>query len=477
MKTKSLQIFQALCMVLLLGCSILSWADEPIPAPVPAVPPTPVTTPAPANTPSSAALLLKGQQAFDAANIADAVSALETLRKTYPQSAEVAMGTALLYNCYLQQKLPEKASPLWDQVMAKWPGSPSAYQVIDAYRRYYGDSEPETVLNRLEDLKTNHLMPVEWEDAFAQLYDGLLDKMPPDRLLNMCIALLNDAKDTTDFAKVKKADLTVRHVYAPLMHIKRFDDARAVFAQCQEKLALMGNPDDSMNANAKAYFDALRPSPARFTAEILPFVQAAQWAATGKDVADGIYWAAQMYPMLLKNGGFADAKKAHEVLVAAIAKLAPTGNLLGKAYQAYFAALGQYDTAHFWPEAQPLLAKCQTDLSAETTEQYAGIARVLYSPLMLTGHLDEVKALHDALQAALHKFAKVDAVNADAQAFKDSITVPALDAFLLLYKRAAAANDKEGAKKWLRELNLVAPESQQAITAREINHAITPGAE
>ncbi len=32
------------------------------------------------------------------------------------------------------------------------------------------------------------------------------------------------------------------------------------------------------------------------------------------------------------------------------------------------------------------------------------------------------------------------------------------------------------AKKWYKLLNLLAPESTQAITAREINRAVTPGA-
>jgi hypothetical protein len=62
----------------------------------------------------------------------------------------------------------------------------------------------------------------------------------------------------------------------------------------------------------------------------------------------------------------------------------------------------------------------------------------------------------------------------DAKAYKDSITIPALDAFLDLYQRAAAAGDKDGAKKWLKQLNLVAPESLQAITAREIARAMAP---
>jgi hypothetical protein len=145
----------------------------------------------------------------------------------------------------------------------------------------------------------------------------------------------------------------------------------------------------------------LRLSPARFQAEILPFAQEAQWATNDKDVADGIYWAGQVYPLLLQNGRFADAKALQDMLLGKIAKLEKPGDLLCQAYLAYFVALGQYDPPHFWPEAQPVLTKFQTALKPEDTPQLAAVARALYSPLMVSGHLAEAKGMHDAVQAAL----------------------------------------------------------------------------
>jgi len=54
------------------------------------------------------------------------------------------------------------------------------------------------------------------------------------------------------------------------------------------------------------------------------------------------------------------------------------------------------------------------------------------------------------------------------------MSLGALDAMLLLFKRALANDDKVAAKKWLKQLNTIAPESKQASQARLLNRAMAP---
>ena len=86
----------------------------------------------------------------------------------------------------------------------------------------------------------------------------------------------------------------------------------------------------------------------------------------------------------------------------------------------------------------------------------------------LTLTFDEVLALHAQVQSALGKLALKDDGATDELKYKGSFSLGALDALLTLYKRAVAKDDKAGSKKWLGQLNVVAPESQQASQARMI---------
>jgi len=76
------------------------------------------------------------------------------------------------------------------------------------------------------------------------------------------------------------------------------------------------------------------------------------------------------------------------------------------------------------------------------------------------------------VQAALTNTATPNEVKTDAQVDKDRISRATLDALLSLYKRAAAGNDSAGTKKWLTQLNLIAPMSPQAIKARAIDKSL-----
>ena len=141
---------------------------------------------------------------------------------------------------------------------------------------------------------------------------------------------------------------------------------------------------------------------------------------------------------------------------------------------AYFAALLQAAPSACITEVLPRAQAAKDATSAEAVKLAMGYAQNLYAPMMKMGRFDEVQELHAQVQAALGKLALKDDGAADELKYKSSFSLGALDAMLTLDKRAVAKDDKAGSKKWLGQLNAVAPESQQASQARMIERAMAP---
>ena len=281
------------------------------------------------------------------------------------------------------------------------------------------------------------------------------------------LALTNDA----DEARIDGNAIGIG--YAIIMQHESIDTAKAMHAQAQAGLQRCHLAPE-LNADNIAYLTALATaSPEEYMLAAGPMLAGITTANSAAEVKTDAALAALLYLPLAQKEQADDAHTLHVSVQTALArlKLAPEAN---GDDAAYFAALLQAAPSAYITEALPRAQAVKEAPTAEAVKLAMGYAQNLYAPMMKMGRFDEVLALHTQVQAALGKLALKDDVAADEVKYKGSISLGALDAMLTLYKRAVAKDDTAGAKKWLGQLNAVAPESQQASQARMIARTMAP---
>jgi len=175
------------------------------------------------------------------------------------------------------------------------------------------------------------------------------------------------------------------------------------------------------------------------------------------------------YPLLQQARRGEEAKTLHETFQAALGKLEQSDLLQRADTVAYLQSLAGPQPQVFLASAQPLLDQAGDSKSAEELRCLLDLARTTYGALMLQGRIDDARALHARMQAAVTKAGNPEGLaDADKLAYRNSLSQGAIDGMYALFKRAVAAGDTEGARKWLTNLNDVAPEHPKAVEARRL---------
>ena len=261
--------------------------------------------------------------------------------------------------------------------------------------------------------------------------------------------------------------------YAIVMQTKTVAAAKAMHEKIQTGLQRF-NLMPEMRSDTQAYLIAMAgPAPDEFLLLAAPRVAG---IAMEKDAdackADATLAALMYQPLARKEQGDA-ALILHQSVQTALVRLRLTDEVAIDD-DTYLNAMLASCPANYVSEALPRAQAIQQATTHDELIRAFFYAQYLYAPMMTLGRFDDVKLLHDQVQLALAKFNLKDDAKADAAKYKDSFSSGALDALLALYKRALANDDNAQAKRWLGQLNAIAPESPQAMQARMIARTKEP---
>ena len=304
-------------------------------------------------------------------------------------------------------------------------------------------------------------------------YDTSMAQADPKRYSEHLTALVQRLAITNDADEARIDGKAIGIGYAIVMQHESVDAAKILHTQVQAGL-LRCHLTPECHADDLAYLTALSAaSPVEYVLAARPLVAGITTANSVEEGKTNAALAALIYLPLAQQEQMDDVRALHQTVQAALARLKLTPEAAGDD-AAYFAALVQASPNVYITEALPRAQAVKDANTAEAVKLAMGYTQNLYAPMMKMGRFDEVLALHQQMQASLDKLALKDDAGADEVKYKASFSLGALDAMLTLYKRAEAKDDKAGAKKWLGQLNAVAPESQQASQARAINRAMAP---
>ena len=274
-------------------------------------------------------------------------------------------------------------------------------------------------------------------------------------------ATATDVKTPWDMGTQAEA---ARLAFSPLVAAGRLGEAKALCDRiCAEERRVNGDPEGIQ----EFYFNALGTQPAEvFLAEAIPALDAAKTAKAAPDIALAVHVLKWGYPDLMATGKLAEAQGYHVAIQASIKRLGSPAGMAAAEQQLYLGALVKVKPEMVLAEVKPLLSVTSAPASPDEALERAMLAQGAYGPLMTAGRLEDANALHQRVQGWLTAANKPDEVKADADAFRQSVSKEAVEAMYTLFKQSLAANDVDGARRWLTDLNMVAPEHPRAVQAR-----------
>lgn len=431
-----------------------------------------------AATPAQTALMATAQQAVTSGQWATAVTTLESFRQQYAQSPLLPDALVLLYQAYLHQPDAAKADATWQEITTRWPQSIAVWHSVEQKAAVLATHAPAEAVTYLQGILTQQLLPQEAYVFIKLLRMQYLQQADPATFLTEALALARGAKGAATADDLRLAAEMALRVYLPLLQAGRFDEAKALSTFIQEQVSLRGNAEDPIRVDTMAFLGAVeQAAPTRYLAEATPVMALAKWADTPEELEIVVHTSYHYYPLAMKAGQFTEALTIHAAVQAAFQRVGDPKNLAVQENGFYFDSLNKADAKQFLIAIQAVLAKLSPQLSQEETVRLAGSVQAAYAPLMQAGRFEDAKTAHEQLQALLTKYHLDAQATVDTHAFGDSVSISALDAMLALVKKGAAANDLPTVKKWVTQLNLIAPEAPQAIRARQILKALdTPPA-
>jgi len=274
-----------------------------------------VATPAFAQTPPDAEAITTARETLGASKCKEAITQLENFRQKYPDSRYISEGTVLLFQAYLMTGDLAKAQPLWTEVMTKWPKSEAVWMVVEANCETKAKTSPGEALKKLTQVTEQDVLSPVGQTKAMGLRFKYLGKLDPPKSITEGLAYTKDLSGVTTKDELLVYGDLIRTLYLPLVQANRIDDARALTKRFQEKAAMMGNPDSSIEFDYSAWINALSQGNAEiFRIEAKKAINAAQWIESANEAQAPLYAARQLYIYYTAKGLFDDAKACHEML-------------------------------------------------------------------------------------------------------------------------------------------------------------------
>ena len=132
---------------------------------------------------SSEALLLQGKVAVAKQQWSLAIPALEQFCQQAPTSDALPEASVLLFQAYLGQGEMAKATPLWKEILTRWPKTETAWSATEALYRYKAPTDAAGALALLEDLNKQGVLPDGSEKRARDLHLAVMEQINPAEFL------------------------------------------------------------------------------------------------------------------------------------------------------------------------------------------------------------------------------------------------------------------------------------------------------
>ncbi|MHB9023737.1 MAG: tetratricopeptide repeat protein [Armatimonadota bacterium] len=390
--------------------------------------------------------------AYELRRYDEAVTALTSLRQAFPESKAAADGTALLFCAYLAQGDKKQAGVVWQDVFTRLPRTEFALQMVESYCYYMTRVNAAAGLQQLDELVAQKMLPANADWRIKAMRCGLLEVANPAQFLTEAVAVIDAVSLAKTVDEVRLPVMLARRVYLPLMKSGQLQQARSLAAKVQEKLALMGNPNDWYSQDILAYFDALSVAgPARFMEEAKPLLAAAKLAKTPEDLQLPSFLAKRMYAALMQAGNFGEAKALYTEILTICKTVIPPElgevSLIQENHHTYLRGLSNYNATQFITEAVPFVLEAVNLHANDSIALRAAVATWLYPAMCKYGQADGARAVHQQLAPALKRLGKSAIIALDKEAYLLAMDyVPALvlentQAVFTELKRAKSPDD------------------------------------
>ena len=371
-----------LLVLLLLGLRCAAWAQA-----------------APEDT-----LLLKAQQAIGDKKPDEVIATLERLRQQYPAADATAKSDVILYGLYLDKDDIAHAGVIGNDVCTRWPRTEAAWSIIAANCEYKAKHSSAEALAALEKAARQDILPPTAHYRAIALHLKYLQTAKPDDFLAegmKAMARIPAVTDKDDL--IPMADMAAR-LYGPLMVAKRFDDAKSICDELQEKLALLGDPGTLASSDNAAYLSALAANDqARYLIVLHRAINYIAMATTEQEIKEALTVAKQGYPALMQAKLFDDAKSMHAKMQQALAqqpnKQAQRKTDIGN----YLTALKAADKAQYDATVQASIQSTTAAQTADDLFEPLWIACSGYQGLCDANRLTDAKANHQLMLTALQR--------------------------------------------------------------------------
>lgn len=319
-----------------------------------------------------------------------------------------------------------------------------------------------------QSLKAANLPEVAFDDnvAYASKRLDVLYAKDPKQWLVEAIPFVDTVKEAKYIWDMDNQASTARKAFMPLVQAGRIAEARTLRDKvCTEMIRLKADPGLMWTW----YLIALSTQPADvFLAEGLPVVDTAKTTKNPAELGAAVQVLKFIYPALIGSGKLESARSYHTALQASIVRLGSPAGLATQEQQEYLNALVKAKPELVLAELKPLLDTTTAPATPTEALERSMLARGAYGPLMIAGRIDDASALHVRVQDWLTTAKNPDEAKADTDAFRQSVSKEAVEAMYTLFKQSLAANDADGARKWLANLNMVAPEHPRSSQARKM---------
>ena len=233
-------------------------------------------------------------QATDAINAKqyeNAATILENCRSQFPDNALYPDATVSLFKIYLTLKAPEKADPLGQDILTRWPKSKYAWQILAAQISYTIANDPEK----------------------AQVKSATF--------IHEAIALLSTADNMKTAEDGVLATDVAAQLYPILLKNGQYAEAKTAHEQVQQIMLKLELDEGVAIGDTRQYYDLLSRAQYRCFSRT-----GASLYPRDKECLD--HWATRYsrlrgkiaYPMLFRARRYAEAEEAHEQVEAAYPK-------------------------------------------------------------------------------------------------------------------------------------------------------------
>jgi hypothetical protein len=332
------------------------------------------------------------------------MTACERLRKEFPQSRFAPDVTVLLLQTSYLTNAPANLAPLWDEIFARWPGTEYAWQAVDISFTALVAKDPEKTLQWLADISQQGKLPADAPYRAFDLRMTYIKKTNPDQLLAEGVPFVTAAlQDGTPPMQLRWAAKVAGYLYPTLMQGKRFDDARTIAMQLENRLVASGLGMDPINQDLLSYFGALaQADPERYVTEILPVMAWVKYARIRKEMEFHLAHNIPCYTTLFRQGKVQEAHQVLEQINTALQRLKLDGDLFKNVREFYYAANMGGQAKVTTAEVPAWLKTVPEHLTPQHSAEVVSLADLTYVALLSTGATPEqFNAFHAQVQQVL----------------------------------------------------------------------------